>query len=134
MYYVSGKVRYKDGTIPKGGVAVVGFTPTKDSTAEVRQAASGAIGPDGSFSMFSRVAGDGVYAGDYAVTFAVVKAPMDPTPLIVAKYRSPATTPYKITVDENKTDLEYEIEPLPGVSGAPASAGAAPTSSTSTSG
>jgi hypothetical protein len=133
MYQVSGKVHYKDGTVPKGGVALVGFTPTKESTAEVRQAATGAIGPDGSFTMFSRVVGDGVYAGDYIVTFAVAKAPMDPTPLIMAKYMSPATTPYKITVDGNKDNLDYEIEPLPGVTGA-AATGASSTKRSPTSG
>jgi hypothetical protein len=123
MYEVSGKVHYKDGSVPRGGVAVVNFRPTKESTAEVRQGASGAIGPDGSFSMFSRVTGDGVYAGDYAVTFTVIKGPMDPTSLILPKYMNALTPPFTITVDENKTDLDFEIEPLPGVSGAAAASG-----------
>jgi hypothetical protein len=126
MYHVSGKVLYKDGSVPRGGVAVVSFMPTKESTAEVRQAASGAIGPDGSFSMFSRVAGDGVYAGDYAVTFTVLKAPMDPRPLILEKYRSIALTPYKVTVDRDIDDLSYEIEPLPGVTGGTAAGNVRP--------
>jgi hypothetical protein len=134
MYQVSGKVHYKDGSVPRGGVSLVNFRPTKESTAEVRQGASGAIGPDGSFTMYSRVSGDGVYAGDYAVTFTVIKGPMDPTSLILPKYNNSSTPPFTITVDENKTDLDYEIEPLPGVSGAAAAGGTAPGTSTSRSG
>lgn len=122
MYQVSGKVRYKNGIDPHAGVAVVSFVPTKESTAEVRKAATGGIKSDGTFEMFTRVAGDGVYAGDYAVTFGFQKGPMDPTPLITAQYGSPLTTPYKITVDGNKTDLDYEVEALPGVGGPAAGA------------
>jgi hypothetical protein len=119
MYQVSGQVLYKDGTVPKGGVAVVNFKPTKESNAEVRNGASGAIGADGTFSMFSRMSGDGVYAGEYAVTFTVIKAPMDPTSLILPKYSSSSNPPYKVLVDHNIEDLKYQIEPLPGVTGAP---------------
>jgi hypothetical protein len=122
MYQVSGKVLYKDGTVPRGGIAVVAFQPAPDSTAEVRRAASGPIGPDGSFTMSTRVAGDGVYAGDYVVIFTVAKAIMDPKPLILDKYQSPHTSPYKVKVDGDLEGLSYEIEPLPGVKGAPAAA------------
>src|SRR5438132_166042 len=68
-YHVSGKVLYKNGSVPKGGIAVVTFTPAKDSTAEMRRVASSAIGPDGSFDMYTRQSGDGIYAGDYVVSF-----------------------------------------------------------------
>lgn len=126
MYQVSGKVHYKNGGTPKTGVSVVNFAPTKGSSAEVRQAASGAIQPDGSFAMFSRVVGDGVYAGDYAITFTVIKGPMDPTSLILPKYTDPRTPPYTIKVDGDKTDLDFEIEPLPGVTGAAVNGTSAP--------
>lgn len=125
MYQVSGKVLYKDGSVPAGGVAVVRLQPAAKSGAEVRKGASGAIGSDGSFEMFTRVPGDGVYAGEYDVTFAVYKGPMDPTPLIAAKYLNPATSGYTVKVDQNISDLKFEIEPLPGVSGAKASVEAA---------
>jgi hypothetical protein len=115
MYQVSGKVLYKDGSVPRGGVAVVNFTPTKDSKAEFRRNASGAIGPDGSFTMFTRVSGDGVNAGEYGVVFNVAKGPMDPTSLILPKYSNTTSPPYKVLVDHNISDLEYSIEPLPGV-------------------
>jgi hypothetical protein len=116
MAQVSGKVLYKDGSVPTGGVRIVRFEPADDTTAEVRQGATGAIGPDGSFTMSTKVFGDGVYYGDYIVSFSVLKSPIDPTPLIEPKYASRMTTPYKVTIDGEKTDLEYEIEPLPGVS------------------
>jgi hypothetical protein len=125
MYQVSGKVLYKDGSVPKGGVAVVRLQPTSGSTAEIRKGASGAIGPDGTFELFTRVPGDGVYEGDYDVTFAIYKGPMDPTPLIPAKYMNPSTSGYTVTVDDDVSDLNFEIEPLPGASGGKASAGAA---------
>jgi hypothetical protein len=125
-YHISGKVLYKNGTVPKGGIAIVSFTPTKDSTAEVRQTATGAIGPDGSFEMYTRQAGDGVYAGDYVVVFQVAKAVMDPQPLILEKYWSASKSPFKITVDRDVNDLNYEIEPLPGVSGKAAATGGGP--------
>ncbi|MCI0331893.1 MAG: hypothetical protein L0228_01550 [Planctomycetes bacterium] len=121
MYQVSGQVLYKDGSVPRGGVAVVRLQPAQDSTAEVRKGASGAIGPDGSFDLFTRVPGDGVYEGAYNVTFAVLKGPLDPTSLIQAKYMNPATSGYTVTVDDDIDDLKFEIEPLPGVVGARAS-------------
>jgi hypothetical protein len=128
MAHVSGKVLYKDGSVPRAGVCVVRFEPEPNSSAEVRRGASGAIGPDGSFEMMTRMEGDGVYYGDYAVTFAILKGPMDPTSLILPKYTAKSMTPYKVTIDGDKTDLHYEIEPLPGVSGAAASGAKAATS------
>ena len=53
---------------------------------------------------------------------------MDPTSLILPKYTNSNDPPYKITVDGNEDDLKYEIEPLPGVSGAAAAAKPTPVS------
>jgi len=110
---VSGKVLYKDGSVPQGGVRVVRFEPI--TAEEVRKGASGTIEPDGSFEMYTRKPGDGVYLGEYAVTFAVWKGPRDPTSLIDEKYTMSTTTPYKVKIDGNKTDLEFEIEPARGM-------------------
>jgi hypothetical protein len=127
MYEVSGKVLFTDGTAPAGGVAVVRLQPVEGSTAELRKGASSAIGPDGSFEMYTRTPGDGVYEGDYAVTFAVQKGVMDATPLIPAKYMNPQTSGFTVKVDGDKTELKFELEPLPGVRGAKAArAGGAP--------
>ena len=43
MYQVRGKVTNKDGSVPKAGIALVSFVPTKDSTAEVKRSATGPI-------------------------------------------------------------------------------------------
>jgi hypothetical protein len=124
MYQVRGTVLYKDGSVPKGGVAVVRLQPSANSTAEIRKGASGAIGPDGSFELSTRVPGDGVYEGEYDVTFVVQKGVMDATPLIPAKYMSPDTSGYSVKVDQDIDNLKFELEPLPGVAGARASGGA----------
>ena len=97
MAQVKGKVFYKDGSVPQGGVKVVRFSPSKDSTAEVRKGASSDIGPDGSFELWTRKAGDGAYVGEYIVTFVMQKSPMDSEPsLIQPKYMNPATSPYTV--------------------------------------
>src|SRR4051812_15207182 len=114
MYQVRGKVTFQNGPAPKAGVKVVNFVPAKDSTAEVRRAASGPIEPDGSFTMFTRMNGDGVNAGDYAVVFTITKGPMDMTSLIPVKYSDVSSPQYKVTVDHDISDLEYTIEPLSG--------------------
>ena len=123
MSQVSGKVLYKDGTVPQGGVAVVNFQPVEGSTAEVRKGASGAIESDGSFSMWTRAPGDGVYHGKYEVSFVVLKSPTDPTSLVVPKYSNARSSGYQVEVDDDIDDLQFEIEPMPGVTGAPAASG-----------
>lgn len=110
---VRGKVHFKDGTIPKGDLAIVKFNPAQNSKSEFRKSATGTIDPqDGSFDMNTRKAGDGVHFGDYTVTFTVAKK--NGSLLIASKYAQPTETPYKITVDRDRTDLDYDIEPSTG--------------------
>lgn len=108
---VSGKVLYPNGEAPTGGVCVVRFEPLEGTSAEVRQGASGAIGPDGAFEMATKRPGDGVHLGEYAVTFAVWKGPRDPTSLIKEKYTTSTATPYRVEITGDRDDLEFEIEP-----------------------
>ncbi len=113
MARIRGKVHFKDGTIPHGELAIVKFNPTQDSKSEFRKSATGTIDPkDGSFEMNTRKAGDGVHFGDYTVTFTVARK--NGSLLIVPKYAQPAETPYKITVDRDRTDLDYEVESATG--------------------
>lgn len=109
---VRGRVTFKDGSIPLGEVCVVRFEPTPDSTATIRKAASGEIGRDGSFAMYTRKPGDGVLLGSYAVTFSVWKDRFNPESLIAEKYTSASTTPYKVDVEGDLDDLVFEIEPV----------------------
>lgn len=113
MSQVSGKVLYKDGSVPKGGVCALQLVPQGNNPDQVRKGAGGDIGPDGSFTLYTRKPGDGVHHGDYAVTFSVWKGPMEPVSYIQPKYVNPSTTPYKLTVDGDVSDLKFEIEPLP---------------------
>jgi hypothetical protein len=80
------------------------------STAEIRKLATGEIGSDGRFQMYTRKPGDGVIPGKYAVTFTVMDKPMGGKSLILPKYTSAAETPFEIDVDGNKTETVYELE------------------------
>jgi hypothetical protein len=123
MYQVSGKVLYKDGSVPKAPVALVRFEPTQDSKAEIRKSATGEIGPDGSFTLYTRKPGDGVFPGEYHVAFTLCKSAVDTKPMIPNKYAYANQTPYTVTVDGNKSDLKYEIEPLSAAASGSAPAG-----------
>jgi hypothetical protein len=122
---VRGRVMYKDGSVPQSEVCVVRFEPAADSKAPIKKAASGEIARDGSFEMYTRKPGDGVFLGNYAVTFSVWKDRETPESLIAAKYTKSETTPYKIQVEQDVDNLVYEIEPIeqsaePPDGGAPA--------------
>jgi hypothetical protein len=126
MYQVRGKIVYRGGVAPQGGVAVVQLVPKSETTAEVRKGASSGIGPNGELEFSTRIAGDGVYKGEYGVMFAHQRSVMDSTTLIPEKYRSPATSGYEVVVDKDIDDLVFEIEALPGA-GRAAAAGRAVT-------
>jgi hypothetical protein len=116
MYQVRGKVTYKDGTVPKGMLAIVTFTPTSSSTAAVRKGASGAIDPtDGSFDMVTRMTGDGVHRGEYAVTFRILRDNVTFTSLVSPKFTSPMNPAFTVNVDRDISDLNYQIEKAEGV-------------------
>jgi hypothetical protein len=123
---VKGKVLYPDGSAPKGGVRVIRFEPTPDTTATIRKTASSEIADDGSFDLFTRKPGDGVILGKYAVTFSVWRAPRDRVSLIDEKYTASATTPYTVTVDDDMDDLKFEIEPIQAGAAGRNSTGARP--------
>jgi hypothetical protein len=111
-HQVTGRVQYTDGSPITGGVRVIRLEPAEDSTAEIRKVASGIIGQDGSFEMFMRKPGDGVFPGKYKVTFSVMDKPMGGKLLIPAKYTTVEETPFEIVVDEDKPGQLYELEKL----------------------
>lgn len=106
----SGKVTFAGGVPAGAGVKVIRFEPTPDTTAEIKKAASGSIAEDGSFDMYTRTPGDGVYAGKYAVVFSVLNSPIEQKSLIDSKYTSSATTPYTIELVDDRSDLSFTIE------------------------
>lgn len=111
MVNVSGRVQYKGGTPIEGQIQVIRFEPTDASPATVRKAASADLGPDGTFELFTRKPGDGIYRGRYAVNFTVLTSYVNGKSLIDPKYESPATTPYVVDVTDDMSDLLYELEP-----------------------
>lgn len=115
MVQVRGRVTYKDGTIPSGGLCVIRFQPSKDSPAEIRKAASADIQSDGFFEAFTRNPGDGVFLGKYDVSFSVLRDQSDSSSsLIDPKYTKSSTTPYHVTIEDDVSDLEFILEPAQG--------------------
>jgi len=111
-YQVSGRAQYKDGSPITGGVRVIRLDPAQDTSAEIRKAASSNIAEDGSFEMFTRRPGDGVIPGRYAVTFTVLDKAMGGRSLIPAKFTQGNSTPFELVVDDDKTDLLFELEKM----------------------
>jgi hypothetical protein len=111
----TGTVKYADGSIPTGEVAMVRFTPTPDSPSPSRRAVEGTINPDdGSFELMTYRPRDGVHAGNYLVSFTVRENYMDPTSAIppeYSKYDSASTTPLKVTVDSSNRHFDFVLEP-----------------------
>jgi hypothetical protein len=110
---VSGTVKYKDGTIPQGEVAVIRFEPVNMGPGT--KAASGGIQPDGSFQLTTMDPNDGAFPGDYKVCFTV-KAKYDATSpnMVAPQYGAGATTPLTATVKAGeKNHFEYVIEKAP---------------------
>jgi hypothetical protein len=111
-YQVSGRAQYEDGSPIKGAVRIIRFEPASDSTATIRKAAAGTIAEDGSFELFTRKPGDGVYPGKYAVTFSILTQAMGGTSLVPMYYTHGKTTPFDIVVDDDKDGLLFELEKM----------------------
>jgi hypothetical protein len=109
-HQVKGRVQYTDGTPITGGLRIIRFEPTHDTTAKIRKTASGQIAEDGTFEIFTRRPGDGVYAGKYAVTFTVRTTPFGGKSLIAKQFTHRDSTPFSILVDEDKEELLFELE------------------------
>jgi hypothetical protein len=111
-YQVGGRVQYVDGSPITGAVRVIRFQPTDDSSATIRKAASADIAADGTYTLFTRRPGDGVFRGKYAVTFSVLTQPLGGKSMIHDYYTDSRSTPFTVEVDEDKTDLDFELEKL----------------------
>lgn len=107
---VRGKVVFKNGTMPPAGVRMVRLEPAADSPAAIRKGATGSIKDDGSFEIYTRSPGDGVFLGKYDVTFTFLKSPTDQEQMLAPKYTLAKTTPYHVTVERDIDGLEFELE------------------------
>lgn len=107
---VSGRAEFIDGSPLTGAVRTVTLSPTEDSTAKVRKAAQATIESDGSFKLYTRKPGDGVFKGDYAVVFTVLKDPNLGGMLVPDMYGAKESTPFRVTIDADRSDLLYQLE------------------------
>lgn len=112
---VTGTVHYEDGSVPVGELSMVRFTPTADSPSPSRRAVEGTINPDdGSFELMTYRPGDGVYAGNYLVSFTVREHYLNPKSAIppeYSAYEQPSTTPLKVTVDSQNRHFDFVLKP-----------------------
>lgn len=112
---VAGTVKYSDGSIPQGEVAVIRFEPASLATGQAdpqTKAASGTIAPDGSFQLSTLDENDGAFPGEYKVVFTI-KAKYDgASPNLVApQYASAATSPLTATVKPDSNEpFNFTIE------------------------
>jgi hypothetical protein len=110
MGRVRGKVTWEDGSVPKGGVAVIRFEPSPDTTAKIRKAASNDIQPDGSYDLVTVKPGDGAIYGTYKVVFTVLESYRTGKSLVDEKYTTGQTTPYEVVVDSASHEFDFKIE------------------------
>ena len=113
---VSGTVKFTDGTIPEGQYRFVTFQPDPPRPAssenfDPKKGAGGEIRPDGSFALTTIKPGDGVLPGHYKVTIKCLKNYADPASLTIPKkYADFSTTPLEVTIDQQRSDLVFELE------------------------
>lgn len=113
MGKVSGKVTYSDGSIPKGGVAVIRFEVASDSKPEIRKAADSDIQADGSYDISTLRPGDGAYYGKYKVVFTILNSYRDGKSLVDAEFTTAETTPFEVVVDTSSQTQDFTIEKAP---------------------
>jgi len=102
-----GTVKFADGTVPVGDVALIRFDPVggiplnqnpNQEGAQERHAASGTIQADGAFTLTTFETGDGALPGDYKVVLTVFKNRDTRERLLADKYYSAETTPLTASV------------------------------------
>lgn len=73
MAPVKGKVTFEDGSIPKGEICNIIFSPVgiKNDSGIGASSASGVIGPDGSFVLTTYAENDGAAVGAHKVSFSI---------------------------------------------------------------
>ncbi len=106
---VSGTVKFSDGTVPAGEVAIVRFEPA--TPGPKAKAASGDIKPDGTFVLTTMMPGDGAYPGEYKVTFSVFDKYAPPRKeLVEASFTKPDTTKHTASVKKNGDKFDFIVE------------------------
>lgn len=102
---VKGTVKFADGSVPQGEVAMIRFDPVSSDKSSKQQPASGAIQPDGSYSLTTIHPDDGAIPGRYKVVLAIFKKHDRPESPVPAKYHRPGTTPLEATVEASGANV-----------------------------
>jgi hypothetical protein len=106
---VTGTVKYADGSVPTGDIAMITFQPA--SGGPNTKGASGNIKDDGTFTLLSVRPGDGALPGEYRVTVHVMEGHSRGKSMVASTFTKPSTTPLKATVKasgENHFDFVVE--------------------------
>jgi hypothetical protein len=103
---VTGVVTNADGSPIASESGTVLFQPAGSG-----EHASGSVAADGTFTMMTRVPGDGVKPGQYKVVLQMWKSYREGTLAVPKKYGDASTTPLEATVDSDHTHFEFKVEP-----------------------
>ncbi len=107
----AGTVKFSDGTVPQGEVAIVNFEPVGSRKNVRSKGASADIQPDGSFQLKTVEPGDGVIPGKYKVIVVVHKTYLGQELLVPQEYTQAQTTPFEATVESGKPNqFEFTLE------------------------
>jgi hypothetical protein len=107
---VRGTITYKGKPVPNGTVS---FIPTSGP------AATGEIGPDGSYTLTTFRPGDGAILGTHKVVIAAMqdmagRLPEDrnplPPPIVPDKYTSIGTTDLKADVEDKENIINFDLK------------------------
>jgi len=123
---VSGNVTYNGKPVPKG---LVTFVPSSGPGTQTGQAATGEIGPDGSYTLSTFANGDGAVLGEHVVLVQAreedprieghgmpipdAKGRLNIKPpkyLVPQKYATAETSPLRFTVKEGSNSFNIEVQ------------------------
>ena len=106
---VTGKVTDAAGAPIKCEGGTILFQPA--ATGEnAGKNATGEVKPDGTFTMMTRIPGDGMQPGQYKVVLQLWKNYNKQELAVPKQYGNPTTTPLEATVDGDNTHFEFKVE------------------------
>lgn len=108
---VTGVVTGADGSPIPGEGGMVLFQPAAAGENATGKHATGAVKPDGTFTMMTRTPGDGMQPGQYKVVLQLWKNYSKQELAVPKKYSGAETTPLEATVDGDHTHFEFKVEP-----------------------
>lgn len=108
---VTGKVTNADGSPIQCEGGTILFQPATAGEGGAGKHATGEVKPDGTFTMMTRMPGDGMQPGKYKVVLQLWKNYNKQELAVPKKYGDATTTPFEATVDGDNTHFEFKVEP-----------------------